>query len=158
MLAAARKSYQGQRDVATIELATESTAQLLGRGNEIESLIFNLVSNAVRHTPTDGKITLIWRSHQDGAEIVVSDTGEGIPSDQIPRLTERFFRVDGGRAREDGGVGLGLAIVKHVLGRHDGELTIESEFGEGSEFRCHFPAERVVVEPPVPIVSGGQGG
>lgn len=136
----------------------ESSAQLLGRGNEIESLILNLLANAVRHTPEDGRITLRWRSDDDGAEIVVSDTGEGVPADQIPRLTERFFRVDRGRAREDGGVGLGLAIVKHVLGRHDGELSITSDIGAGSEFRCHFPAERLVVEPPVPIVSSGQGG
>jgi two-component system phosphate regulon sensor histidine kinase PhoR len=99
---------------------------------------------------------LLWRADESGAEIVVNDTGEGIPSDQIPRLTERFFRVDRGRAREDGGVGLGLAIVKHVLGRHDGDLSITSELGVGSEFRCHFPVERIVVEPPVPIVSGGR--
>ena len=156
LLAAARKSYQGQSDVAVIEVAPESTAQLLGRGNEIESLISNLLSNAVRHTPADGHITLTWRSDKHGAEIVVSDTGEGIPADQVPRLTERFFRVDRGRAREDGGVGLGLAIVKHVLGRHDGNLSIASDIGDGSEFCCQFPTERVVTEPPVPVVSGEQ--
>ena len=88
----------------------------------------------------------------------VSDSGEGIPADQIPRLTERFFRVHRGRAREDGGVGLGLAIVKHVLSRHDAVLSVASELGKGSEFRCRFPAERVVLEPPVPIVSGGKRG
>jgi two-component system phosphate regulon sensor histidine kinase PhoR len=156
LVAAARKSYQGNEDVARIEVLAESTLQLLGRGNEIESLISNLVANAVRHTPADGQISLLWRADESGAEIVVNDTGEGIPSDQIPRLTERFFRVDRGRAREDGGVGLGLAIVKHVLGRHDGDLSITSELGVGSEFRCHFPVERIVVEPPVPIVSGGR--
>ena len=158
LLTAARKAYQGAKGVAAIDVNAESTAQLLGRGNEIESLISNLVANAVRHTPESGSVGLYWRSDSDGAEIVVSDTGEGIPGDQIPRLTERFFRVDAGRAREDGGVGLGLAIVKHVLNRHDGELTIRSQLGSGSEFCCRFPAERVVVEPPVPIVSGGQGG
>jgi light-regulated signal transduction histidine kinase (bacteriophytochrome) len=100
----------------------------------------------------------IWVVDADGGEIVVTDTGEGIPADQIPRLTERFFRVHRGRAREDGGVGLGLAIVKHVLGRHDGELTVTSELGQGSEFRCLFPIERVVIEPPVPIASGGKRG
>jgi len=156
LLAAARKSYQGQSDVAAIDVAAESTAQLLGRGNEIESLISNLLSNAVRHTPAAGQITLTWRSDKHGAELVVRDTGEGIPADQVSRLTERFFRVDRGRAREDGGVGLGLAIAKHVLSRHDGNLSITSDFGKGSEFCCHFPTERVVAEPPVPVVSGGQ--
>ena len=154
LLASAKKSFLGQDDVAAIEVDSQSSAQLLAVGNEIESLITNLLSNAVRHTPADGTITLTWLVDNDGAEIVVKDTGEGIPSDQIPRLTERFFRVHRGRAREDGGVGLGLAIVKHVLGRHDGELSVSSELGEGSEFRCRFPAERVLLEPPVPIVSG----
>ncbi|MGI9224785.1 MAG: phosphate regulon sensor histidine kinase PhoR [Woeseiaceae bacterium] len=156
LLAAARKSYVGQKDVATIEVLAESTAQLLGRGNEIESLISNLLSNAIRHTPSSGLVTLMWRTDSRGAEIVVSDTGEGIPVDQIPRLTERFFRVDRGRAREEGGVGLGLAIVKHVLGRHDGQLSITSDIDERSEFRCRFPAERIVTEPPIPIVSESQ--
>ncbi|MDH3862178.1 MAG: ATP-binding protein, partial [Gammaproteobacteria bacterium] len=91
---------------------------------------------------------LCWRTDDDGADIVVTDTGEGIAAEDIPRLTERFFRVDRGRARRDGGVGLGLAIVKHVLARHDAELIIASEPGEGSEFRCHFPSNRVVPEPP----------
>jgi two-component system phosphate regulon sensor histidine kinase PhoR len=155
LLAAARKYYEGQENVAAIEVVTESTAQLLGRGDEIESLISNLLSNAVRHTPPEGRITLRWRSDAQGAEINVSDTGEGIPSEQIPRLTERFFRVDRGRAREDGGVGLGLAIVKHVLGRHDGDLTVTSEIGQGSEFCCHFPASRVVVDSPIPLAGDG---
>jgi two-component system phosphate regulon sensor histidine kinase PhoR len=158
LLASAKKSYHGQENVAEIEVLSESAAQLLAAGNEIESLISNLLSNAVRHTPADGHIILAWRVDADGAEIIVKDTGEGIPADQIPRLTERFFRVHRGRAREDGGVGLGLAIVKHVLGRHDGVLSVTSEPGEGSEFRCWFPRERVLVEPPVPIVSGGKSG
>ncbi len=73
----------------------------------------------------------------------MSDTGEGIADEHIPRLTERFFRVDRGRSRDGGGIGLGLAIVKHVLGRHDAELIISSELGVGSEFRCHFPSARI---------------
>jgi len=158
LLAAAKKTYLGRDGVAAIEVESRSKAQLLAAGNEIESLISNLLSNAVRHTPADGQVTLTWRVDEDGAEIIVKDTGEGIPDDQIPRLTERFFRVHRGRAREDGGVGLGLAIVKHVLGRHDGELSVTSEVGKGSEFRCRFPAERVVVDPPVPIASGGKRG
>ncbi len=158
LLASAKKSFQGQDGVAAIELESQSRAQLLASGNEIETLISNLLSNAVRHTPADGHIKLSWRVDADGGEISVSDTGEGIPADQIPRLTERFFRVHRGRAREDGGVGLGLAIVKHILGRHDGELNVISEHGKGSEFRCRFPLERVVLEPPVPIATGGKRG
>ena len=158
LLATAKKSFQGQDGVAAIEIDSQSKAQLLASGNEIETLISNLLSNAVRHTPADGNIKLTWRVDTDGGEIIVGDTGEGIPADQIPRLTERFFRVHRGRAREDGGVGLGLAIVKHVLSRHDGELTVTSELGKGSEFRCRFPTERVVLEPPVPIASGGKRG
>jgi two-component system phosphate regulon sensor histidine kinase PhoR len=158
LLAAARKAYVGQEGVAEIEVQSESTAQLLAAGNEIESLISNLLSNAVRHTPTDGRISLTWRVDPKVGEIIVTDTGEGIPAEQIPRLTERFFRVHRGRAREDGGVGLGLAIVKHILSRHDAELLVTSDLGKGSEFRCRFPAERVVLEPPVPIVSGGKPG
>ncbi len=158
LLCAASKSYAGREEVAEIKVVTESTAQLLAAGNEVESLISNLLSNAVRHTPADGHITLAWRVNPDGAEIIVTDTGEGIPAEQIPRLTERFFRVHRGRPREDGGIGLGLAIVKHILNRHDAELSITSDLGKGSEFRCRFPAERVVLEPPVPIVSGGKPG
>jgi len=143
LLSSARKTYMGQKDVPTIECELESTAQLRGHPAEIESVITNLVSNAIRHTPIDGKITLGWQSDTNGADLVVSDTGEGIAEEYIPRLTERFFRVDRGRARQDGGVGLGLAIVKHVLGRHEADLHISSKPGSGSEFRCHFPAERV---------------
>ena len=158
LLAAAKKSFQGQEGVAAIEVDSPSKSQLLASGNEIETLVSNLLSNAVRHTPANGRIELSWRVDADGGEIVVTDTGEGIPADQIPRFTERFFRVHRGGAREDGGVGLGLAIVKHVLGRHDGELTVSSELGKGSEFRCRFPAERIVMAPPVPIASGGKRG
>jgi two-component system phosphate regulon sensor histidine kinase PhoR len=158
LLATAKKSLQGQGRVAAIEIDSQSKAQLLASGNEIESLISNLLSNAVRHTPAEGKIVLTWQVDTEGGEIVVRDSGEGIPSEQIPRLTERFFRVHRGRSREDGGVGLGLAIVKHVLGRHDGELRVTSELGKGSEFRCRFPIERVVLDAPVPIASGGKRG
>jgi two-component system phosphate regulon sensor histidine kinase PhoR len=148
LLASARKVYSGQADIPTIELELESTARVRGYANEIESVIMNLLANAIRHTPADSRVTLTWRSAPDGADLVVKDLGEGIDEEHSPRLTERFFRVDRGRAREDGGVGLGLAIVKHVLERHEADLFILSALGEGSEFRCHFPARRVVVEPP----------
>ena len=154
LLAAGRKAFADQPDTPTIVLEERSTAQIRGEPGEIESVITNLLSNAVRHTPADGRISLAWRAGEDGADLVVSDTGEGIAEEHIPRLTERFFRVDRGRARTDGGVGLGLAIVKHVLSRHDAELYVESEPGKGSEFRCHFPLERIVTEPPIPLAGG----
>ncbi len=152
-----RKAFQGEKDIAPIEIHCESQAQLRGNASEIESVISNLLSNALRHTPPDGVVTVSWRSGPDGADLVVSDTGEGIAAEHLPRLTERFFRIDRGRARTDGGVGLGLAIVKHILSRHEAELHVSSEIGVGSEFRCHFPLQRVVVEPPVPLAGGGRG-
>jgi two-component system phosphate regulon sensor histidine kinase PhoR len=151
LLRAARQAYAEQPDAPGIELRAESVAKLRGNRLEIDSVINNLLSNAVRHTPPDGKVVLTWRAAADGAELIVGDTGEGIAQEHIPRLTERFFRVDRGRSREDGGVGLGLSIVKHVLGRHDAQLRIESEPGTGSKFICEFPARRVVAEAPVPI-------
>lgn len=145
ILSTVAKSYSGLEDTAVISVNCESKAQLAGARAEIESVVENLVSNAVRHTAADGRISLTWRIGDDGGDLVVLDNGEGIEPELIPRLTERFFRVDRGRAREDGGIGLGLAIVKHVLQRHDGELRVSSEPGQGSEFCCHFPSQRVLV-------------
>ena len=147
----ARSAFEGHADIASIGVDVQSTAQLSGNAAEIETVVVNLLSNAVRFTPKDGRITLTWRSDEDGAELIVADTGEGIDAQHLPRLTERFFRVDKGRSRDNGGTGLGLAIVKHVLARYDAELIICSELGEGSEFRCRFPVERVVVSPPVAL-------
>ena len=147
ILDSVKQAWEGHGNVAHIVVRTDSNAQLRGSHTEIETVIVNLVSNAIRHTPQDGEVTLRWRSGAKGADLVVTDTGEGIDPQHIPRLTERFFRVDRGRSRHDGGTGLGLAIVKHVLVRHDGELSIKSEPGKGSEFRCHFPPDRVVEEP-----------
>jgi two-component system phosphate regulon sensor histidine kinase PhoR len=143
IVAAASKAYSGMKGVAKIETDADPTLLVLGNSTQIESVVTNLVSNAIRHTPPDGTVTVRWRRRKSGAELVVSDTGEGIAEDQIPRVTERFFRVDRGRARTDGGVGLGLAIVKHVLNRHDAELKIESKIGQGSQFRCLFPPGRI---------------
>jgi two-component system, OmpR family, phosphate regulon sensor histidine kinase PhoR len=145
----AKQAFEGHARVASIVVREESSARLKGNPAEIETVIVNLLSNAVRFTPDDGEITLAWRSGVDGGDLIVSDSGEGIDPEFIPRLTERFFRIDKGRSREGGGTGLGLAIVKHVLARHDAELVVTSTPGEGSEFRCHFPADRVVVAPPV---------
>ena len=151
ILAAARKSYAGLPDTPAIEVTIDSPARLAGSASEIESVVSNLLSNAVRHTPSDGTVTLSWRSDNDGAVIAVADTGEGIAEEHLPRLTERFFRDDSGRSRDGGGIGLGLAIVKHVLIRHDAELLITSSVGAGSEFACHFPNSRVLIESPVSI-------
>ena len=146
-----RDDFDRPAKAATIVVNAESSARLTGVAAEIESVVVNLLSNAMRYTPTDGQITLSWRSSPDGAELAVTDTGIGIDPEHLPRLTERFFRVDRGRSRGEGGIGLGLAIVKHVLVRHDAELEIASEPEKGSEFRCLFPPERVVVQPPVAL-------
>ncbi len=135
--------FQRTSKGAEIEVSLESNVDLFGSRAEIESVAINLLSNAIRHTSAGGKVTLSWRLIPDGAELVVSDTGDGIDETHIPRLTERFFRVDRGRSRDEGGIGLGLAIVKHVLMRHDAELVISSEPGVGSEFRCIFPSDRL---------------
>ena len=141
----------GHVNVARISVNEESQARLRGNEAEIETVIINLLSNAIRHTPADGDISVTWRAHADGAELLVADTGEGIDPEFIPRLTERFFRVDKGRNRDDGGTGLGLAIVKHILARHDAELVVTSEGGRGSEFCCSFPRERLVIAEPAAL-------
>ena len=151
LLEESRQAFEGHADIAEIVVNATSAARLSGSRAEIETVIVNLLSNAVRFTPRDGKIELAWTSGPDGADLIVADNGEGIDPEFIPRLTERFFRVDKGRSREIGGTGLGLAIVKHVLARHDAELIITSEPGEGSVFRCHFPADRAVAAPPAAL-------
>lgn len=124
-------------------------AQLAGTESELLSAVGNLVTNAVRYTPEGGRIGVVWRMRDDGSgEITVSDTGIGVAREHIPRLTERFYRVDGSRSRETGGTGLGLSIVKHVVQRHGGELDVQSEPGKGSSFSLIFPPARVrLVEP-----------
>jgi two-component system phosphate regulon sensor histidine kinase PhoR len=120
--------------------------EIAGSATELLSAIGNLVTNAVRYTPDGGQIDVHWRVRADGAgEIDVVDNGVGIDREHIPRLTERFYRVDGSRSRDTGGTGLGLSIVKHVVQRHGGELDIESERGKGSRFRIVVPAARVRV-------------
>lgn len=123
-----------------VSLHCESDACLNGSLQEIRSALGNLVSNAVRYTPEGGEITLAWREHNDEGVFSVTDTGEGIAAEHIPRLTERFYRVDRSRSRETGGTGLGLAIVKHVLTRHDARLEVQSVPGKGSTFSAVFPA------------------
>ena len=135
---------QGRHRIS-LELATQ--ARLIGNGQELYSALANLVTNAVRYTPEGGQIRVIWRLLESGgASFAVVDTGEGIEEQHIPRLTERFYRVDRGRSRASGGTGLGLAIVKHVLQRHQARLKVESSVGKGSTFCAHFPVERVIPE------------
>jgi two-component system phosphate regulon sensor histidine kinase PhoR len=125
-----------------IELDVDSGLYLEGRETELYSAFSNLVFNAVRYTPVGGLISIRWETSGDDAVFSVGDSGVGIASHHIPRLTERFYRVDTGRSRSTGGTGLGLAIVKHVLLRHGGWLEIDSELDKGSDFHCHFPLER----------------
>jgi two-component system, OmpR family, phosphate regulon sensor histidine kinase PhoR len=128
------------------EYADEASEQtvLLGNHNELLSAMGNLVNNAVRYTPSGGRVDVLWSLLRDGrGELRVMDTGPGIAPEHIPRLTERFYRVDRSRSRDTGGTGLGLAIVKHVAQRHGGELRIESVVGQGSTFIFCIGAVRV---------------
>ena len=136
------QSIGGERP--TVSLALETDAALIGSESELHSIFYNLVNNAVRFTPPNGTVKISWRADDEGAQFEVADTGIGIPEEQIPRITERFYRVDPGRSRASGGTGLGLAIVKHALQRHDGTLQIRSREGHGSTFTCRFPPQRVV--------------
>ena len=136
-----------------VRLLIDSDAALIGKESEIHSAFANLVDNAAKYTPPEGSIEMRWWSDIEGGHFAVTDTGIGIPAEHIPRLTERFYRVDPGRSRATGGSGLGLAIVKHVLQRHGAELEIESTPGKGSTFTCHFPPERVSL--PEPARSSG---
>jgi two-component system phosphate regulon sensor histidine kinase PhoR len=115
---------------------------LAGNPVDLESAFRNLINNAIHYTPAGGRITVRWESAGDAIRFSVQDTGIGIPRRDIPRLTERFYRVGSDRSRHSGGTGLGLAIVKHVLNTHDARLTIASELGAGSTFTCVFPLER----------------
>jgi two-component system, OmpR family, phosphate regulon sensor histidine kinase PhoR len=115
----------------------------LGIRSELLSAMSNLVSNAVRYTPADGRIRVTWRREADHLVFAVTDTGPGIAPEHLPRLSERFYRVDRSRSRETGGTGLGLAIAKHVAQRHGGELRIESQLGKGSTFTLVFPLSRL---------------
>ncbi|AQC88467.1 phosphate regulon sensor histidine kinase PhoR [Bordetella pertussis] len=131
------------------EWQIEEGLDVLGSGTELASALSNLLTNAVRYTPDGGRIIVRWRRGADGEALYsVQDTGIGIPARHLPRLTERFYRVDRGRSRAAGGTGLGLAITKHIAMRHDADLLIDSELGKGSTFTLRFPAERVTGEDP----------
>jgi two-component system phosphate regulon sensor histidine kinase PhoR len=122
-----------------------------GVETEILSALGNLVTNAIRYTPDGGAIRVSWHATGGSAVFSVTDSGLGIPAADIPRLTERFYRVDRSRSRDTGGTGLGLAIVKHVLQRHDAQLDVKSEEGRGSTFTVRFPVYRTARRQPAPV-------
>ena len=126
-----------------IIVETDGKWDLKGDEPELVSAFGNLVANAVRYTPAGGTVRISWQADAQGAEFAVQDTGIGIDPKHIPRLTERFYRVDRGRSRDVGGTGLGLAIVKHSLNRHQGQLEVKSTLGMGSRFAARFPASRL---------------
>ena len=136
-------------DQHAIDVDVRDAATVVGSRDELASAFGNLVSNAVRYTPAGGRIRLGWRVEPDGrGAFSVTDTGIGIAAEHVPRLTERFYRVDRSRSRATGGTGLGLAIVKHVLLRHQADLEIASEPGKGSTFTVRLPAQRVRPDAP----------
>lgn len=127
-----------------IQFLVSDAVAVTGSPSELHSAVFNLIGNAIRYTPADKTIQVLWRRTTDGeAELSVQDTGPGIAPEHLPRLTERFYRVDRSRSRDTGGTGLGLAIVKHVAQRHGAELLIESVPGRGSTFTLRFRAARL---------------
>jgi two-component system phosphate regulon sensor histidine kinase PhoR len=133
----------------TVSLQGSSAVDLLGSESELFSAFGNLISNAIRYTPAGGKVTIHWREDEGGASLTVEDTGLGIAPEHIPRLTERFYRVDRSRSRETGGTGLGLAIVKHAVARHQATLDVDSKPGAGSRFTVRFPPQRIMPVEPV---------
>lgn len=143
MLKLIAREFQVAGSRPSVTLRIEADVALLGSESELHSIFYNIVNNAVRFTPPTGSVQIVWKTDGEAAVFEVVDTGIGIPEEQIPRITERFYRVDPGRSRASGGTGLGLAIVKHALQRHQGTLNIRSVEGEGSTFSCSFPAARV---------------
>ena len=141
--AEARALSGGRHEIA----ASAEPMRIRGSRDELRSAFGNLVSNAIRYTPSGGRIALAWRAQDEGAVFEVRDSGIGIAQEHLPRLTERFYRVDRSRSRETGGTGLGLAIVKHVLVRHQGRLLVDSAPGQGSTFRAWLPAARLQSAP-----------
>lgn len=142
MLKSEAEALSGNKHQISVEC--DSGNVLLGDERELFSAFSNLVSNAVRYTPENGSIRIVWHMTKDGGgEFLVHDSGPGIAPEHIPRLTERFYRVDRSRSRETGGTGLGLAIVKHVATRHQAQLQIDSRPGNGSTFKLQFPEGRI---------------
>lgn len=122
-----------------VRIEARATEQLVGMEAQIHSAFANLLENAAKYTPAGGVITMRWSCNEQGGQFSVTDTGIGIAPEHIPRLTERFYRVDVGQSRAKGGTGLGLALVKHILARHRGRLGIESTLGRGATFTAFAP-------------------
>jgi two-component system phosphate regulon sensor histidine kinase PhoR len=137
----ARSLSQGRH---TFSVDLQGPTRVLASTHELEGAIRNLLTNAVRYTPEGGRIAVHWRIEGGEGCLTVRDSGIGIAAEHLPRLTERFYRVDRGRSRDSGGTGLGLAIVKHVMQHHGGELQVESRLGEGSAFTLRLPARRLI--------------
>jgi len=146
------RALSGGRHVISLEF--EGPPRLMAVPAEIESAIRNLITNAVRYTPDGGTITVSWRVRDDEGWLAVRDTGIGISTEHLPRITERFYRVDRSRSRDTGGTGLGLAIVKRIANRHHASLRIDSEPGRGSVFTMRFPARRLIADPPALSADG----
>ncbi|PUE42627.1 phosphate regulon sensor histidine kinase PhoR [Limnohabitans sp. Bal53] len=138
---------KGEGPAHQLEFTPVPDVYLLGSRSELLSAVSNLVSNAIRYTPLGGRIQVQWSGTPEVLMFAVKDSGPGIAAEHLPRLSERFYRVDRSRSRETGGTGLGLAITKHVMQRHGGELRIESVVGQGSTFRLVFPNSRVLRQP-----------
>lgn len=134
------QALSGGRHQVLLEI---TAGDIFGSESELTSAFGNLISNAVRYTPSGGEIRIAWQQRGSSAEFSVTDNGVGIDSKHLPRLTERFYRADLGRSRETGGTGLGLAIVKHALSRHQAKLDISSTPGAGSRFSAVFPPARL---------------
>jgi len=145
---AAVQAQSISRESHAFEYAVDPALAVIGQMNELASAVTNLLTNAVRYTPEGGKITISWSRNDHGEAIFsVTDTGLGIEKRDIPRITERFYRVDKSRSRASGGTGLGLAITKHIVIRHNAKLVVDSEINKGSTFKIVFPVEAVVYEP-----------
>lgn len=143
---------EGRHDIV---LSDTIDAEVAGSEFEIYSAVTNLLNNAVRYTAAGGRIDVRWHWRAGGGgSLEVSDAGVGIAREHLPRLTERFYRIDGSRSRDTGGTGLGLSIVKHVAQRHGGEIELHSELGKGSSFRIAFPALRLRHRPQAAVAQG----
>ncbi|MBN9461085.1 MAG: phosphate regulon sensor histidine kinase PhoR [Burkholderiales bacterium] len=156
LLEEARLLSQGRHHFA---LRLEGPRRIVAAPGELESAVRNLLTNAIRYTPEGGRIGIEWRVQDSEGRITVRDTGIGIAAEHIPRLTERFYRVDRGRSRANGGTGLGLAIIKRIMHRHQGRLQFETAPGKGSAFTLCLPAARLVPDPvPVPVPAPAPAG
>ncbi len=144
---AAIQAQSISRETHAFEFDVDPQLAVVGQMNELASAVTNLLTNAVRYTPEGGKITIRWFRNDHGEAVFsVTDTGLGIEKKDIPRITERFYRVDKSRSRASGGTGLGLAITKHIVIRHHARLEVDSEINKGSTFRIIFPTETVVYD------------